>query len=852
MPDSYTSSSRNQGTLNRAYSQFALSENQAYMQIQPWQSDESMEILTSSDFETIYTNGYKLSGLEKVNPSSELEAQLNSINTVNQLNVREQIVKALTEWDDGPWYVTGDESNLIFHNHQEDQEDPTNGLVYYFNAEQGEVLKVVIASKDVYGAGAINRHNQIDYTGQQTKGSTIPTAEELKDVDWDQVQKRQKDLQTKTAADLKREAQDKANRQHELDRMTLAASNVKLLKTTDGLQVENLSLEHSIMMQQIADDMAAARQNNPLNLQYLAPQTTLKLPGVLDVAPLPRGDELREVATRFNAYEKEKADIKKADAAATAKLQKQAKMEYVAAREKEKAQSIQITPEQYVAAMKDAIARGFAANTFTEEDARAFGKYLEQLEAGKVDPITQSAINDLIKKYKVKVELHNTQTQQWNPVQGDKVTPSYKYTYEVHGTRAHPGGYGQSTSNYYANTSYNKQWNFSESQKWDIRNAQEASSAGQISGGILKTGTKGEIQALFNTPANYDRFISNIESSIAAERNEHQRNGEYLKGVQVFTEGNSNKLSYRLIWEVKTNDATVDWQDLILGDDGIVEIAKAVGSDVKSALGAGHRNANKALNHMRRARFREVEVQMQVVGRPSLVAPGMVKVFNIGQRYSGLWYIKTCIHQIESGSGYTTSLTLIKNKATAQTKVATVKVRAEKEEQVAITTVTLENRNPDGTTVKVDISVDTLETNMAILQELNKQGDHERAAAAQILINNGRVIHYTDEQGKVQIDYDLLNRQVQQIQEEREAIEEGIKKKTARIKQISKLSKQAKDAQASLAKVKVKDPKTLKYVAETAQEAGKQFNEYTQLAQELTSQIQQVQGQIEGLTSNFV
>lgn len=72
---------------------------------------------------------------------------------------------------------------------------------------------------------------------------------------------------------------------------------------------------------------------------------------------------------------------------------------------------------------------------------------------------------------------------------------------------------------------------------------------------------------------------------------------------------------------------------------------------------------NKLRNRSKKAKHKEIEVQMVVVGRPSLQAGQYLDILNIGQKYSGQWYIKTCIHQIDS-NGYTCSLTLKKNQAT--------------------------------------------------------------------------------------------------------------------------------------------------------------------------------------------
>ena len=69
---------------------------------------------------------------------------------------------------------------------------------------------------------------------------------------------------------------------------------------------------------------------------------------------------------------------------------------------------------------------------------------------------------------------------------------------------------------------------------------------------------------------------------------------------------------------------------------------------------------NTIRNQMNAAKHKEIEIFLRVVGRPMLEANQYIHISNVGQKYSGVWYIKTCIHQLDS-SGYTSSLTLVKN-----------------------------------------------------------------------------------------------------------------------------------------------------------------------------------------------
>lgn len=73
---------------------------------------------------------------------------------------------------------------------------------------------------------------------------------------------------------------------------------------------------------------------------------------------------------------------------------------------------------------------------------------------------------------------------------------------------------------------------------------------------------------------------------------------------------------------------------------------------------------NRMRNRAKKAKHKEIEVQMVVIGRPSLEAGQYMDILNIGRKYSGQWYIKTCIHQLDS-NGYTCSLTLKRNQNTS-------------------------------------------------------------------------------------------------------------------------------------------------------------------------------------------
>jgi hypothetical protein len=68
-----------------------------------------------------------------------------------------------------------------------------------------------------------------------------------------------------------------------------------------------------------------------------------------------------------------------------------------------------------------------------------------------------------------------------------------------------------------------------------------------------------------------------------------------------------------------------------------------------------------AVNSTKLITEKKLIAKLQVIGRPSLASSQIITILNVGKRWSGTWRIKQCIHQIESGSGYTTQLALVKH-----------------------------------------------------------------------------------------------------------------------------------------------------------------------------------------------
>ena len=72
---------------------------------------------------------------------------------------------------------------------------------------------------------------------------------------------------------------------------------------------------------------------------------------------------------------------------------------------------------------------------------------------------------------------------------------------------------------------------------------------------------------------------------------------------------------------------------------------------------AANANANGGLKQTEK----RLVGQLQVVGRPMLATSQIIRIDNVGKRWSGLWYIKQCTHSMDAGQGYITNMELVKN-----------------------------------------------------------------------------------------------------------------------------------------------------------------------------------------------
>ena len=95
-----------------------------------------------------------------------------------------------------------------------------------------------------------------------------------------------------------------------------------------------------------------------------------------------------------------------------------------------------------------------------------------------------------------------------------------------------------------------------------------------------------------------------------------------------------------------------------LGKEVVDWALRSAGYDEKD----GGWKKNKMANDAASREEKRLVVKMDVIGRPTLTSSQTLTILNVGQRWSGTYYIKTCTHRMDASEGYICSIELSKNK----------------------------------------------------------------------------------------------------------------------------------------------------------------------------------------------
>jgi hypothetical protein len=199
----------------------------------------------------------------------------------------------------------------------------------------------------------------------------------------------------------------------------------------------------------------------------------------------------------------------------------------------------------------------------------------------------------------------------------------------------------------------------------NVRTVTDRVLAKTITGGstiVLKSGPE---QAYAASAAKVKKQVSSSETYMGADtftdksgKKRHTYKVETTSGVVTSNRTGEVMGSTKSVYYVFTHYIAESNGSFITT---IWDYARQFYSRNRGASTSGSAVGNRFTNTSGAAKRKKIELQLQVVGRPNLMANQSLYVGNIGKKYSGIWQIETCIHRLSPSSGYTCSLTLVRS-----------------------------------------------------------------------------------------------------------------------------------------------------------------------------------------------
>lgn len=535
------------------------------------------------NFETLYANHFVAED-PKAMPKGLADLFNNDAIKLNNPNLREQISRIMNQYDadSGPWYVDGDDSVLHIHN---GSSGPDSGFVFKYQEEYGEVLKVRIGRKEVYGASAVKAMEIPDYNREQTQ-AVIDPIEKLEDLYQEPI-------------------------------LTVSSDKIPNFQTEAGLDWANHY--NKIRLTQIAskDPNYQPDPNYPYtksytSLEYAKAKYGHKGEWSPNEAFLRSVEATRNEALHWNERYENKSDYIK----------------------------------------QDGLKKRVVLDKLDPITVRQLGGFMEEM--GKKLPGPES---QMLREIWTKYEEEGSAALE----PGEKEWLTSKMNTGMIDTP------GTTFTTHYAPTT--QQYASILNSGLEFR--------GRVFGGItlpIELGNKPingmMVASKLNTAtgSNYtytDSDVIRLTTDIKNQQDKWTRQGYNVAGITLKpnTGPDANVRPYILIPDLRKTEekAAITTLDAM---DAMVRASKQ--PDLHSAFGAAMASVNAARSKLRRAKYKQLEVELLLIGRPALKAGMVITLLGIGKRYSGKWYVKTCIHQIDN-TGYTCSLTLQKNEQTAAT-----------------------------------------------------------------------------------------------------------------------------------------------------------------------------------------
>lgn len=130
--------------------------------------------------------------------------------------------------------------------------------------------------------------------------------------------------------------------------------------------------------------------------------------------------------------------------------------------------------------------------------------------------------------------------------------------------------------------------------------------------------------------------------------------------------------------QVDSSQIVTDWLIRLISPKATNNTSQGISGSNGGDLDISNYTPGLLGNSGRRVTEKKLVVNLRVIGRPSLESSQIIHIENVGKKWSGDYYIKSCSHDMSTDMGYTCTLELNKNGEKAEIESTTTKLSTDK------------------------------------------------------------------------------------------------------------------------------------------------------------------------------
>lgn len=130
--------------------------------------------------------------------------------------------------------------------------------------------------------------------------------------------------------------------------------------------------------------------------------------------------------------------------------------------------------------------------------------------------------------------------------------------------------------------------------------------------------------------------------------------------------------------QVDSSQIVTDWLIRLISPNASNNTSRGISGNTGRSFDVSNYTPGLLGNSGRSVTEKKLVVNLRVIGRPSLESSQIIHIENVGKKWSGDYYIKSCSHDMSTDMGYTCTLELNKNGEKAEIESTTTKLSTDK------------------------------------------------------------------------------------------------------------------------------------------------------------------------------